>query len=185
MTDKKIWLVAGVLFALVALSFSVNAMGITTLYYKGNPLTIQPGQTKTISFGLSNMAGDAENLTVIANLTKGGEIAHLVNNKNTQYALPFGTNNNVTVDVVVSVPATDPIGKQYNVGVTVTTVTPGGSAVVLGSSIGTEVPIVVVSSTGEIPKKQGLSVQWIVLIVLIAIIILAIIIAILSKKQKK
>jgi hypothetical protein len=184
MVNKQIGLIACALLVLLALSFSINALGITSVYYAGNPLTLQPGQTKTVSLGLSNNAGEQENLTVIANITKGGEIAQLVD-KDKQYTLPFGTNNNVGINVLISAPAGDPVGKQYNIEVTVSTITPGGSAVVLGSSIGTSIPVTIVSSTGEIPKKTPLSIQWIVLIILILIILLIIIIAILSKKKKK
>jgi len=182
--NKKVWLVACVLLTLVALSFPVDALGITTLYYPGNSLTLQAGQTKTISLGLTNMAGDPQNLTVIANITKGGEIAQLVE-KNKQYLLPFGTNNNIGIELIISVPLGEQVGKEYEVEVTITTITPGGSGVVLGSSIGTTIPVTIVSSTGETTKKEQFPIEWVILIVLIAIILLVIIIAILSKKKKQ
>ncbi|MCX6742538.1 MAG: hypothetical protein NTX24_05215 [Candidatus Pacearchaeota archaeon] len=180
--NKEVWLVAGILLVLVVLSFPVDALGITTMYYSGNSLTLKPGETKTISLGLSNMAGDSQNLTVIANITKGAEIAQLVE-KDKQYSLPFGTNNNIGVNVVINAPIGDPIGKEYEVEVTITTVTSGvGGGVILGSSIGTTIPVTIVSPTGETIPPKTFNTWWVILILLIVIII---IIIILSRKKKK
>jgi len=186
--NKQNWLMLCIvltLITLIALPLSVKAFGITSAYYSENPLRIQPGETKTISFSLTNMVGN-QNLTVIANITKGAEIAHLVDPVDKQYFVPLGTNNNVGISLTVTAPATDPIGKQYEVEVTVTTVTPGtGGGVVFGSSIGKEIPVVIVSPTGEIIEKKTLSTELVILIVLIILVIIAIIIIILGMKKKK
>lgn len=183
--NKQNWLVLCVILALAVIPFGVNAFGITSAYYPENPLTLQPGETKTLAVGLSNNAGEPQNLTVVAEITKGAEIAQL-SEPGRQYDVPFGTNNNVGINFVVTAPAEDPVGKVYEIEITVTTVTPGtGGGVVLGQSIGETIPVLIVSSTGTTTPKKQFPVELIVLLVLAVLLIIAIIIVILGMKKKK
>ena len=185
MMNKQNWLVLCAILALAVMPLSVNAFGITAAYYPGNPLTLQPGETRTLAFGLSNNAGEPENLTVVAEITKGAEIAQLAE-PGKQYDVPFGTSNNIGINFIVTAPTEDPVGKTYEVEIMVTTVTPGtGGGVVLGQSIGAAIPIVIVSPTGEITPKKQFPVELVILLVLAVLLIIAIIIVILGMKKKK
>jgi hypothetical protein len=170
----------------LVIAISVNSMktayalGVTSPYYDGSPLTLYPGETKEVSLALTNMVGN-DNLTLVANVTKGADIAHLVD-PDKQYFVPLGSNNNIAVSFVVSAPSTAAVGTAYNVQITLTTVTSGvGGGVVMGSSIGKDVPILVVSQTPT--EKETAFPTWII-IVIIVIILLLILWIIFSKKKK-
>lgn len=187
MINKKLWLVIAILVlftALATLPLTVKAFGITSAYYSGNPLTLQPGETKTISLGLQNMVGE-DNITLSADITKGAEIAKLVE-EGKQYFVPLGTNNDIAIEMTITAPANDVIGKEYEVELTLTTVTSGeGGGVVLGQSIGKTVPVIIVSPTEEIKEKPSFPIGLVILLVVIVIIILVIIILLATKKKNK
>lgn len=180
---KKSLLAVCIFFVLLALAINVDAFGITAFYYPGNPLTLSPGETKTVSYGFQNMVGD-KNLTVVTEITAGQDIARLTD-PDAEYFIPLGTSNNLGFTVIVTAPATAQLGDTYNVGVTVTTVTSGeGSGVVMGSSIGETLPVIIVSPTGT-TEKPGMPTELIILIVLIAIALIILIIALFFLKKKK
>jgi hypothetical protein len=182
--NKKVITLA-VFFILLALSIqTIDALGVTSAYYEGNPLTLYPGETRTVGVSLTNMVGD-QNITLVANMTKGTEIAHLLKPIETQYFVPFGTNNELAVDFVVSIPSTASIGTEYSVEITLTTVTSGaGGGVVMGSSIGKEIPIKVISPT-PITEEKAAFPTWIIIAIIVIVILLIIVLIILSKKKKK
>ena len=185
--NKQSWLMLCIIFVLmIAMPMSVKALGINSAYFPGNPLTLQPGETKTIGLGLTNLAGEPQNFTMIAEITQGVEIAQLTE-KDKQYSVPFGTDNDIAIGLTVTAPTEAPIGTEYSVEVIVTTITTGaGGGVVLGQSIGKTIPVTIVSPTVEItPTKQALPAELIILIILIIIVLVAIIMAIISMKKKK
>jgi hypothetical protein len=159
---------------------TVSAFGIGSSYYTGHPLEIAPGETADVSLGMQNMVGD-QNITVVANLTKGSEIARITDT-NAQYFIPLGSNNQVSVNVRVTIPSSDPIGKTYNVEVTIITVTSGqGGGVVFGQSIAKSFPVLVKSAEQEIPTTEEAFPVWILIVIIV--IILAIIIWLLLRKK--
>ena len=181
---KQKWLLVFTIFALIAVAVSVQALGTSSAYHSTNPMTLKPGETRQAVIGLTNTAGEPQNVTMVAEITKGSDIAKLTEPEK-QYFVPFGSSNDIGVTYTVTAPLIDPAGKSYNIEITITTVTPGtGGGVILGQSIVTVIPVIIASPTGEVSQKKGISTEMIVLIGLIVIVIAAIIIVILSMRKK-
>jgi hypothetical protein len=96
MHKNKLFL--GVFFALALLSL-VSSAGISSPYWKDNPLYMSQGETKIVNFKLQNMVGESD-ITVKAEITKGMEIASLQTDTFTAKAQTSDT----TIPVVVTVP---------------------------------------------------------------------------------
>jgi hypothetical protein len=93
---------------------SAMGFGITSSYYKGNPLIMAPGETKNIEFGkLQNMVSESGNITIRAELVSGANIATLLD-PSTEYFVPSGSDN-VSVNMKVSIPKQAINGTQYSI----------------------------------------------------------------------
>ena len=163
---------------LIILSISlISAFGVSTSYWKGNPLSIAPGDTKTISLRLQNI-GSGEDVTIRAILTGGFEIA---STEEKDYLVKNGTKN-TEVPVKISIPPDTPLDTEYRVTVSFKTVTPGGTGgVVLGTAIDTSFDVLVAEV--EKAEEKG-NINFIIgMIILIAIITFVLISA--FKKKKK
>jgi len=107
MENKKIFGAGTIILAVLMLS-TVMAFGVSSPYWKGNPLQISPGETKVVKITYQNIGDDALDLTVRAEITKGSEIASL--NKQ-DYLVRAGTKD-TTVEVTVSMPSSATAGSQ-------------------------------------------------------------------------
>jgi len=177
MINKKI-LQFGVLSILVAavVASQVYAFGVAS---ENGPITIYPGETKTINLRLQNMVGD-EDLQVKANLTESAGIATL---DKTDYFVKLGTHNN-EVNITLHVPSNAPINTEYKLIISFVTLTPGSaSGVSFAQGIDKGITVLVVAKTPEKPQA-GISTITIILIVA-AIIIVIIVIILLIRRRKK
>ena len=73
---------------------NVFAFGISSPYWKDNPLQMHPGETKEIAFNLQNCPSlsetcDQKDIIIQAILEEGEEIAEITSGS--QYTIPFGT----------------------------------------------------------------------------------------------
>jgi len=162
--NKKICMTT-IILIILSISF-ISAFGVSTSYWKGNPLSIAPGDTKTISLRLQNIGTD-DDITVRAVLTDGFEIA---STEEKNYLVRAGTKD-TEVPVKISIPLDTPLGTEYRVTVSFKTITPGGTGgVVLGTAIDTSFDVLV----AEVEAEEGVNVTLIVisLILIIAIFIL-------------
>ena len=187
--EKNIGIIGkGIMIILVIflLASFVNAFGVASSYWKGNPVTISPGETKTISLGLQNMVG-TEDVTLKAVLKEGAGIASV---EEKTYFVKAGTKN-TEVPIRVSIPDNAEIDTPYLVTVSFQTVTSGdGAAVVIGTGIDTSFDVLVVPLAPVIePTGEGVlggdtfdEGNLLMIVVLIALIILIIII---YKRRKR
>ena len=144
---KKIILV---LIALLLLSFvpAVSAFGVSASYWDTRPLTLSRGETEVVPLGLQNTLGQ-EPLNLKAELSAGSEIAKIIDHS-LEYYLPLKSKDEVFVNVKIEVPGDAPIGKEYNVAVTLTTIAPGKKGGVgIGMSIVKKFPVIVTTETGS------------------------------------
>jgi len=175
---KKIFLFLIVLVACISL---VNAFGIYSPYKEDNPLRIAPGETTNVSIGLQNMppVGN-DSITLRAEITNGTEIATLTDASN-EYTVPLGSYGGVNIKVTI--PSTDPIGKTYTVSVSLTTITPGQSgSVAIGQSVENSFPVIVSTRANEQGTTEKAFPLWVLIVVIV--IVIAIIIWLLSKAKK-
>ena len=167
-----------IILIILSISF-ISAFGVSTSYWKGNPLLIAPGDTKTISLRLQNMVEDGEDITVRAILTDGFEIA---STEEKDYLVRAGTKD-TEVPIKISIPLDTPLGTEYRVTVSFKTITPGGTGgVVLGIAIDTSLDVLVAEVGVEKAERGNLN-FIIGMVTLIAIIIFILISA--FKKKKK
>lgn len=173
----------------ILLVTSVNAFGVTTFYYEGHPLILNPGSARDTQLILQNEKG-SDPVTIKVELTSGSDIAQITGR--TQFDLNSGANN-IPVDIKITLPENAIIGDEYTVGVTFNTVAkPGNKMLELGTQISKSIPVVVseIRETPEfvvIPKKTlkdmipfgGLS------SIIIVLVLLALVIFIIRKKKKK
>jgi len=99
---------------LIVFSFNVSAFAVTSYYWQDHPLILEPGQTKEVqAFGLQNLV-DGKDLTAIAILGSGKEIAQITDSSNI-YFVPFGRKD-VYINLRITIPENAPLGKEYDVG---------------------------------------------------------------------
>ena len=96
-----------IILIILSISF-ISAFGVSSSYWKGNPLLIAPGDTKTISLRLQNMVEDGEDITVRAILTDGFEIA---STEEKDYLVRAGTKD-TEVPIKISIPSDMPLGTE-------------------------------------------------------------------------
>jgi len=190
MENKKIFGL-GILLLAVLMTSTVFAFGVSSPYWKGNPLTISPGETKVVKINYQNMGADAQDLTVRAQITQGSEIASI---KKQDYLVKAGTKD-TAVEVTVSIPQSTKAGAKYQVTLTSSSVTPGAEGgVSLGVGMDTTFDVEVVSpppvvtpttiptTTAELPQEKDNS--GVIIFACLAIIIIAVILLIIIKKKK-
>ena len=174
--NKKICMTT-VILIILSISF-ISAFGVSSSYWKGNPLSIAPGDTKTISLRLQNI-GTENDVTVRAILTDGFEIA---STEEKDYLVKNGTKD-TEVLVKISIPFDTPLGTEYRVTVSFKTVTPGGTGgVVLGTAIDTSFDVLVAEV--EIGKAERGNLNFIIGMVILIAIIIFILISVFKKKKK-
>ena len=176
---KTVFALMLIVVTILLIISNVYAFGVSSSYYKGNPLQISPGETKIISLRLQNMVG-SEDMTVKSVLTKGSEIAK-VEEKN--YVVKAGTEG-LEVPVTISISSNTPLNTNYEVTVSFSTVTSGqGGAVSLGTGIDTTFDVLVVPETPNV-NDSGVN-NSIVFLVVGVIVLLAIIVLAVFLKNKK
>ncbi|MEK6917964.1 MAG: hypothetical protein AABW51_03375 [Nanoarchaeota archaeon] len=173
------------LFGILAISYA-SASGVVTPYWASDPLTMTPGESKTVALTLQNMVGN-EDITLIANLTNNAGVATLID-KNLNYFVPFGKDD-VPVNVKIDIPSNAKAGDSYTVTVSFQQIASGsGQMVQVASGFTTNIPIVVISqgvNTSATPKEQPKETTNTAIWLIIAILIVVIIIFFLVMKAKK
>ena len=106
MKCKKMILSLKLLIAILMIIPLVNAFGVSTPFWGEHQLVMAPGETKDAYVELQNMVGD-EDITLKAEITKGSEIATLID-PSTEYLIPSGTRD-VKVNIQVTMPKNVPL----------------------------------------------------------------------------
>lgn len=190
MENKKIFSLGMILVLAVLMTSTVLAFGVSSPYWKGNPLQIYPSETKTVKITYQNMGEGVEDITMRAEITKGQEIASL---SQEEYLVRANTKD-TTVEVAVSIPEGTPIGANYQVTLTSSSVTPGAEGgVAIGVGMDTTFDVEVIEKPKpqyaeltplELPQESP-ETTGIVLFVALAVLIVAIVLLTIIKMRKK
>jgi hypothetical protein len=114
---------AASILVFVILSIScVFAFGVSSPYWKDNPLMLYPGGSSVVEINYQNM-NSAEDINVNAEITKGREIASL---GKSDYLVKKGTKDTAVL-IEIKIPDNAVIGSIYTVTLTSKTVTPGAT----------------------------------------------------------
>lgn len=189
MKTKQISGIGMILSLVILMTSFALAFGVSSPYWKENPVPVYPGEEKTIYLGYQNMGDSVEDLNVRAEISKGGEIASL---SVLDYFVAANTRD-TQVAVIVFVPESAVIGTRYEVTVTSRTVTPGTEGGVgLGIGMDTTFDVLVVEKPVE--KQENVPIELaeknsstilVAIFVLIAVIVIAIILLVLINSKKK
>lgn len=153
---------------------SILALGVSSPYWKDNPLNMYPGQIKDVAFTLVNKP-DAETAKAFVAMEDNAEIAEITSGAEYN-VIPGSTNTKVILKI--SVPETATIGSIYNVKFSVKSAPSeeeGTVQLIMGYNINFPVKIVEQSQvsedqTQEIEPKGTNWALWIVIILAILII---------------
>ena len=173
-------------FLLAVLTISAaSAAGVSTPYWSTNPLKLGSGESVVFSLCLQNMVG-AENITLKANITKGYEIARIIDS-NTDYFVPLGSDD-VTVSIEVKIPENAEPGKVYDMEASFLQVGAGGGEgfFTVASAFTQRIPVEVVGEpTESAVYGQKTSKNYTVYIVLALVILGIILVAVNIKKRRR
>jgi len=172
-----------IIFLALVILISVNlvsSFGVSSPYWKGNPLKMARGETRIVNLNLQNNVGD-QDVTVKVEIEEGHEIVSL--SRDTYRVRAKSLDTMVPVKVKIPVNASE---EGYRVIINFHTVAPGEEGTV---SFGKAMQVgFMVFPTEEIAETPQLKLNpWIIgiMIVIIIIIVIVIIIIILKKKKKE
>ena len=177
--NKKIFIFAGMfLISFALLIGSVSALGVSSPYYRDNPLKMSPGENVSFSVAIVNSAGTTP-VSVRADITSGSDIASIVDSSNVYTADAGG---GATVNIKISAPL-DSAGKKYTIVASFATVgTSSEGTLAIGTAMDISIPVEISGEMKE-EKPTGLSKSTIYLI--ISIVIVLALILFFSKKKKR
>jgi|SRR3989344_1401016 len=172
----------------LATAFNVSAtVGVTSFYYEGHPLIVEPGEIKDVEFSLQNHGGDADAVVRVEISSESG-IAEFTD-ENLEYVVPLESDG-MSVPVRITVPENAQPGDEWNVGASfIITYTPKDSgAVQFSSTYNKDFKVIVGQIT---PTSQGVKevlpdsplLSFIYLAIILIILIL--LIKLFSKKRNK
>lgn len=183
MNYKTIMILASILILLPAY---VNAFGLSTPPWEDKTLKLYPGEAKEIIFTLQNMAGDADE-KVTVQLVTGMEVLKITDNKE-YYDVHLGSKD-VAINMIATVPQDAPIGKEWDVEMSLKSVIEreeGGMAGLTGGMIKTfkikvvpkeQVAKPVVQSAEKKPEKNSNAFLVSMVIILITTVLVLFIIS--------
>lgn len=142
--------------AIILISVGVIAYGVSSPYWKSNPLKMYAGQTKEVGFTLFNNLGEQKDADVIVSVVKGGEIARVGQNN---YRIPFGTTGTKLL-LSVSIPENVEVGKNYDVKLSINPAfEEGAGSVELGVNYAIEFPVMVVEKASAVENSPRSNVK--------------------------
>jgi len=140
---------------IVVFSLFVNAFGVSSSYWKDNPLIMHSGQTEDVKLLLQNMVGEKD-MKVKISIVEGNTIAKLLDKSDT-YNIPFGVKD-VPINIRITIPENAKIGNNLNVGVMILSLPEiSEQPLVLTGSILQNIPIEIESdgsSDKSVNKKE-------------------------------
>lgn len=156
------------------MSSMVFAFGVSSPYWKDNSLEMYPGQSKTVTLNLQNLADGAGDVVAELELVESSGISSLVRER---YDVDAG--EQVDAGLRVSVPSDAEVGDSYNIEVSVKTLTSGESpGVAFGTGMTTAFQVNVVEKP-EMPISTTT-----IAIIIIAIVAVLVIIWYLLRRRK-
>ncbi len=124
-----------IITAIILFSSNIFAFAVSSQYYggnPGNPLYLQPGESKEVFFTLQNLASE-EDLRLQARISDGEDIFELTDPSEI-YDVPSG--EKTKVNFIVTAPADAKKGDIFPISMEFTAITSGTGPVGLSGSIG-------------------------------------------------
>ncbi len=119
--------------AIILFSSNILAFAVSSQYYEGNPLYLQPGERTETFFTLQNLASE-EDITLQARIIAGDDIIELTDSSDI-YLVPAG--EKTKVNFIVTAPADAKKGDTFPVTIMFSTITGSNKGLVgLSGSIG-------------------------------------------------
>jgi len=167
--------ILGVIFAInfvILGCYLINAVAVSGAYSNRIPLEISPGETKSITFVLQNMA-DESDVKFKGLISEGSEIVQITDS-NTEYLVPVGSND-IPVKLSVEVPSSAEIGVEYQIKIEFEPVSTGnedeGMVQIMSGLSRYFIVKVVEKSEEESPMTKGMIVYIGIIIVLLLMIL--------------
>ena len=165
--------------AVIFISSNVLAFAVSSQYYGGNPLYLQPGESTETFFTLQNLAS-TEDVRLQAKITEGENIVKLTDLSEI-YNVPAG--EKTKVNFLVTAPANAKKGDTFPVSMEFTTAAIGGGPIALSGSVGKGFNLVIGKDSDFTGNKTQSKFSWTYLIVAL-IVALVIVIYFVFKKKK-
>lgn len=179
--DNKYIISALLIIGIIMLATQVLALDISAPYWNSNPLKMYPGESREISFTLSNSINEKASAKAQIKIEESQGIAELASQS--EYIVPPGSNNN-KVKLKISIPSTANIGETYNVRFSVKSLPADEQAnIQLNVAYNVEFPVQIISKSESdfMPREKNYATS---ILILILVIIIAIIAVFLLKKKK-
>lgn len=113
---------ASIIFILIVQNAA--AFGVTAPYWQENPLLLQPGDTRTITFSLQNMVGDEEVSVSVEVIKDKSYIQHT--GSSNRYTVPPQTKD-IQVPFEIKIPTNTKMGSKLPVEISFLTTAEGSS----------------------------------------------------------
>lgn len=162
--------------AILAVSL-VQGVGISKYYYKGEPLKIGSGESKSVPIALFMASGEKQDRNLAIEMVNDGGIAKVINS---EVKVPAGSIDR-QINLKFSVEKGVPEGTEYQVDLRVKDETASEEAGMIGFNSVKMVSFPVIVSAPEKPETNFL--MWLLFIVIVLIIIV-ILYSLLKKKFK-
>ncbi|MBI4116751.1 hypothetical protein HY449_03330 [Candidatus Pacearchaeota archaeon] len=172
------------LATLILFSSSVLAFAVSSQYYEGNPLYLQPGETRDVKIMLQNHAG-TEDVSIKTEISEGKEIVEL-KDSNDIFLVPQGGKTDVYFKI--SAPFNAKKGDVFPVTLMFASSTVGGEDPIgLSGSIGKGFNVVIGEPSDFEAKEAKFSPKVIYGLIGVVLVVIAFLIARkkFSKKNKK
>ena len=169
----------------ILLTNFVSAFGVSSSFWKGNPLRIAPGETIDIDLRLQNMVGTGDTI-VRASLGEGAGIATI---EEKDYLVKSGTKD-TKVPIRITIPEDAIIGQTHQVTIDFSTVTKASAGTLtIGTAIGTTFDVeIVAESPMTLPTKPESTTtfpMWLLTLTIVAIMLIIIMIIVKAKRKTK
>lgn len=184
MDNRNIKIIIIILLSILSVN-GVFALGISSPYWKSNPLKMYPGETREVSFVLANAIDEQTDAEAFVDLKESAGIAEIISK--TEYSIPPGEKDKVVLKI--SIPKEAQIGDSYNVQFSVRPSPEEGTGnVQLEVEYNVDFPVVVVVESEITPQPEGPQIQNektnTIIITLIIIIIIIIALYLVLKRKK-
>ncbi len=170
-TKNKLAFIGIFLLAVILISASVSAFGVSSPYWEGNPLQMSKGETKTVYLNLQNMVGD-EDVTVKAKVIEGSEIVSI---KEDTFVIKAKTSDTL-VPVKITLPNDAEVGSIEKVKIEFKTISKDKGGISMGTGMIVAFDVVTAEKIKNNTDK--------IILIIAAALILAGLLVILNKKRK-
>ena len=174
MANNNIKIILLVLIVLVNINF-ILALGVSSPYWKDNPLEMYPGQVKDVAFTLTNNP-DAEITTAFVSMDDNSGMAEITSGA--EYSVTPGSTNTKVV-LRISVPETVTIGNIYNIKFSVKSAPSGEQGpvqLIMGYNIDFPVKVVeqskVSTADEQVKDTKSKEISWIIWGIIIVFVLI-------------